>query len=80
MIGKAAKVKRLAVILAVGGSSDCTRASAALTRCQRLEHVDLPGEEEVDFDGAAAGDRLHPLEPLHRVQRLFDRRVTVTCI
>src|ERR1017187_7591853 len=31
MMGKAAKVSRLAVILAVGGSEVCTRASAALT-------------------------------------------------
>ena len=32
MIGNAANVRRLAVIFAVAGNSDCTRASAALTR------------------------------------------------
>ncbi len=31
MMGNAAKVRRLAVILAVGGSDGCTRARAALT-------------------------------------------------
>ena len=39
---------------------------------QRLEHVDLPREEQIDFHSAAAGDRPHDLEALHGVDRLFD--------
>src|SRR5207249_517692 len=40
---------------------------------ERLEHVDLPREEEIDFRRAAARDRLHPLEALDAVDRFLDR-------
>ena len=52
MIGNAANVRRLAVTFAVGGSSGCTRASAALTRCSVWNMSTVPREEQIDFGGA----------------------------
>ncbi len=52
MIGKAANVRRLAVILVLAGSVGCTRASAAFTSSKRLEHIHIPVKEQIDFRGA----------------------------
>ena len=40
---------------------------------QRLEHVHLPREEQIDLGRPAAGDRPHALESLHAVDRFLDR-------
>src|SRR5262249_37034469 len=40
---------------------------------QRAVHVHVPLEEEVDFGGAAAGDRPQVIEPLHRIDGFLKR-------
>ena len=64
MIGNAANVSRLAVTLAVGGKRGLHARQRRVDQFQRLEHVDFPGEEQVDFRRAAAGDGLHAVEAL----------------
>jgi hypothetical protein len=39
---------------------------------QRAVHIHLPGEEQVDFRRAAAGDTPQMIQPGHRVDGLFD--------
>ena len=65
-MGNEANVSRWLSIFAVGGSSVCTLDSAASTQLQRLEHVHLPVEEQIDFRRAAAGDGTHVFQALAR--------------
>ena len=73
MIGKLAKVRRCE-------SNDRRRwqRSPRLRKCrvhqlQRGHHVHVPVKEQVDFGGAAAGDRAHLLQPRYAVDGFFDR-------
>ncbi len=55
-MGKLAKVMRWASIFAVGGEFGLHARERGVHVLQRLEHVDVPIEKQIDFGGAAAGD------------------------
>ena len=73
MIGNAANVEPVGGDLRGGRQLRLHARQRGVDALQRLEHVDLPGEEQIDFRGSAAGDRPDVLEPLHAVHRLLDR-------
>ena len=73
MIGKAANVRRLAVTFAVGGSADCTPASAALTSASVWNMSTFHEKNRsISSDPRLVIDCTFS-RPCTRVQRLFDR-------
>ena len=73
MIGKAAKVRRLAVDLGGGRQRRLHARQSGVHQLQRAVHVDVPVKEQVDFGGAAAGDGIHMVEARHDVDGFFER-------
>ena len=72
MIGKAAKVSRLAVIFAVGGSVGWTRASAAFTSSS-VRYMSTFHEKNRSISAVPRlVMRPQVIQPLHGVHGLFD--------
>ena len=71
-MGKAAKVNRFVVILRSGRQRRLNARHGGVDGLQRLEHVHIPVEKQIDFRGAAAGQRSHVVEPGNRVHSFFD--------
>ena len=51
----------------------CDLRNPALHQMQRVQDVHVPTEENVDFGGAAAGDRSHGSDAWNQADRLFER-------
>ena len=73
MIGKLAKSRRCVWILRRGRQTALDARDRGVDQLQRLQHVDVPVEEQVDLRGSAAGHRSDVLEPGDGPDRLLDR-------
>ncbi len=72
MIGNAAKVRRFGGDLSDRRQRRLDSGQRGVHQFQRAVHVHVPGEEQVDLGGAAAGDGPQMIEALHRVDCFFD--------
>ena len=66
MIGKLRKVEPVRLDLRRGRQRALNARHRRIDQLQRLEHVDVPVEEQIDLGRAAAGDRSDVLEARER--------------
>ena len=73
MIGKLEKSSLLVRIATVGGRLLCDSRHRRIDILKRLDHVDVPVEEQVDFGRSAARNGTNLLNSGNAIDRLFDR-------
>src|SRR5256885_2886662 len=71
-MGKLANVMRLATMVAVGGSSDCTREMAEFTYCRVWNISMFQSKKKINLGRAAPGVRPDLQESWDTVDCLFD--------